>query len=115
MCGLFSLLTQGWRFTPMASDGKGLSRRSQLLLWLLQHQPEIIEIQLEYSTSDDNNDELLDLSEDEELAEALLKDLLWTENDDEKAARLEFLESSFNLPSAEHETNRESEDGDRAA
>ena len=115
MCGLLSLLTQAWRFESMdPSSGKGLSRRSQFLLWLLQHQPEVITVEIEFETGL-NNDELLDLSEDEELAEALLKDLLWTENDDEKAARLEFLESSFNLPSAEHETNREPEDGDRAA
>ena len=115
MCNIFSLITKGWRFDPMASDGKGLSRRSQLLLWLLQHQPEIIEIQLEYSSSEDNDDELLDLSEDEELAEALLKDLLWTENDAELEANRDFLETAFNKSSAEHETDGESADGDRAA
>jgi hypothetical protein len=115
MCALFSLITQGWRFDPMASDGKGLSRRSQLLLWLLQHQPEIIEIQLEYESSEDNDDELLDLSEDEELAEALLKDLLWTENDDEKQAQIDFLETCISKSPAEHETDEESADGDRTA
>ena len=86
-----------------------------MLLWLLQHQPEIIEIQLEYSSSEDNEDELLDLSEDEELAEALLKDLLWTENDAELEANRDFLETAFNKSPAEHETDEESADGDRAA
>ena len=55
---------------------KGLSRRSQFLLWLLQHQPEVIEVVIEYEADDENGDELLDLSEDAELAEALLKTFL---------------------------------------
>jgi hypothetical protein len=114
MCALFSLITQGWRFDPMASDGKGLSRRSQFLLWLLQHQPEVITVEIEYE-SGLNDDELLDLSEDEELAEALLKDLLWTENDDEKQAQIDFLETCISKSPAEHETDEESADGDRAA
>jgi hypothetical protein len=114
MCALFSLITQGWRFDPMASDGKGLSRRSQFLLWLLQHQPEVITVEIEYE-SGLNDDELLDLSEDEELAEALLKDLLWTENDAELEANRDFLETAFNKSPAEHETDEESADGDRTA
>jgi hypothetical protein len=114
MCALFSLITQGWRFDPMASSGKGLSRRSQFLLWLLQHQPEVITVEIEYE-SGLNDDELMDLSEDEELAEALLKDLLWTENDAELEANRDFLETAFNKSPAEHETDEESADGDRAA
>lgn len=115
MCGLFSLITQAWRFESMdPSSGKGLSRRSQFLLWLLQHQPEVITVEIEFETGL-NNDELLDLSEDEELAEALLKDLLWTENDAELEANRDFLETAFNKPPAEQQADGESADGDRAA
>ena len=71
-------------------QGKGLSRRSQFLLWLLQHQPEVIEVVIEYEADDENGDELLDLSEDVELAEALLKDLLATENDEKTRSKPRF-------------------------
>ena len=115
MCNILSLITKAWRFQSMsADDHKGLSRRSQLLLWLLQHQPEVIQIDLEYETGL-SDDELLDLSEDEELAEALLKDLLWTENDAELEANRDFLETAFNKPSSDNEADGESTDGDRAA
>ena len=96
------------------SSGKGLSRRSQFLLWLLQHQPEVQEVIVEFETGL-NDDELLDLSEDAELAEALLKDLLSPETLDEKQAQIDFLESAYSQPAAEHETDGESADGDRAA
>ena len=49
---------------------RGLSRRSQFLLWLLQHQPEVIEVVIEYET-DADADDVLDLEEDHELAEKL--------------------------------------------
>ena len=116
MCNILSLITKAWRFESMdPSSGKGLSRRSQFLLWLLQHQPEVIEVVIEYEADEENGDELLDLSEDAELAEALLKDLLSPETLDEKQAQIDFLESAYSQPAAEHETDGESADGDRAA
>lgn len=54
---------------------RGLSRRSQFLLWLLQHQPEVIEVVIEYET-DADADDVLDLEEDHELAEKLTNELL---------------------------------------
>ena len=88
----------GWRASSMEpSQGKGLSRRSQFLLWLLQHQPEVIEVVIEYE-ADEDGEELLDLTEDQELAEALLKDLLSTENDAETEAARDFLENCLNKP-----------------
>ena len=115
MCNIFSLITKGWRFESMdPSSGKGLSRRSQFLLWLLQHQPEVQEVIVEFETGL-NDDELLDLSEDAELAEALLSDLLTTENDAELEANRDFLETAFNKPSSDNQADGESTDGDRAA
>ena len=88
----------GWRAGGMGpGQGKGLSRRSQFLLWLLQHQPEVIEVVIEYE-ADEDGEELLDLTEDQELAEALLKDLLATDNDAELEANRDFLEAAFNKP-----------------
>ena len=116
LCAIASVMVSGWRFDAMEpSKGKGLSRRSQFLLWLLQHQPEVIEVVIEFEADDENGDELLDLSEDAELAEALLKDLLSPETLDEKQAQIDFLESAYSQPAAEHETDGESADGDRAA
>jgi hypothetical protein len=115
LCAIASVLVSGWRFNAMdPNNAKGLSRRSQFLLWLLQHQPEVQEVIVEFETGL-NDDELMDLSEDVELAEALLKDLLWTENDDEKQAQIDFLETCINKSPAEHETDEESADGDRTA
>jgi hypothetical protein len=115
LCAIASVVLSGWRFDAMEPNkAKGLSRRSQFLLWLLQHQPEIITVEIEYEADDENGDELLDLSEDAELAEALLKDLLATENDAELEANRDFLETAFNKPSGNNETNGESTDGDRA-
>ena len=74
------------------------------MLWLLQHQPEVIEVVIEFEADDENGDELLDLSEDAELAEALLKDLLATENDAELEAARDALEAAFNKPPSDHES-----------
>jgi hypothetical protein len=116
LCAIASVLVSGWRFDAMEpGQGKGLSRRSQFLLWLLQHQPEVIEVVIEYEADEENGDELLDLSEDVELAEALLKDLLATENDAELEAARDALEAAFNQPPSDHEADGESADGDRAA
>ena len=116
LCAIASVMVSGWRFDAMdPKKAKGLSRRSQFLLWLLQHQPEIITVEIEYEADDENGDELLDLSEDAELAEALLSDLLATENDAELEANRDFLETAFNQPSSDHEADGESADGDRAA
>ena len=91
------------------SKARGLSRRSQFLLWLLQHQPEVITVEIEYSSSEDNDEELLDLSEDVELAEALLNDLLTTDNEAEIEANRDYLETCLDRPSAE-QTDGESKD-----
>ena len=100
----------GMRVNAMEpGKGRGLSKRSQFLLWLLQHQPEIIEVQIEYSASEGCEEELLDLSEDVELAEALLADLLTTENDAEIEANRDYLETCLDRPSAE-QTDGESKD-----
>ena len=116
LCAIASVMVSGWRFNAMEPEkAKGLSRRSQFLLWLLQHQPEVIEVVIEYEADDENGDELLDLSEDVELAEALLKDLLATENDAELEAARDSLEAAFNKPPSDHEADGESADGDRAA
>ena len=116
LCAIASVVLSGWRFDAMEPEkAKGLSRRSQFLLWLLQHQPEVIEVVIEYEADDENGDELLDLSEDAELAEALLKDLLATENDAELEANRDFLETAFNKPSSDNQADGESADGDRAA
>ena len=97
ICAMASVVL-GWRAGGMEpGQGKGLSRRSQFLLWLLQHQPEVIEVVIEYE-ADEDGEELLDLTEDQELAEALLKDLLSTENDAELEAKRDFLEAAFNKP-----------------
>ena len=43
LCAIASVLVSGWRFDAMEpGQGKGLNRESQFLLWLLQHQPEIM-------------------------------------------------------------------------
>ena len=98
ICAMASVVL-GWRAGGMEpGQGKGLSRRSQFLLWLLQHQPEVIEVVIEYEADEENGDELLDLSEDAELAEALLNDLLATENDAELEAARDALEAAFNKP-----------------
>ena len=100
----------GMRVNAMEpSKGRGLSKRSQFLLWLLQHQPEIITVELEYETGL-NDDDLMDLGEDVELAEALLADLLTTENDAETEAARDFLENCINKPTAE-QADGESTDG----
>jgi hypothetical protein len=112
LCAIASVLVSGWRFNAMdPNNAKGLSRRSQFLLWLLQHQPEVQEVIVEFETGL-NDDELMDLSEDVELAEALLKDLLATENDAELEAARDALEAAFNQPPSNHETDEESADGD---
>ena len=91
----------GMRVNAMEpSQGRGLSKRSQFLLWLLQHQPEVIEVVIEYE-ADEDGEELLDLTEDQELAEALLKDLLATDNDAELEANRDFLETCINKPPTE--------------
>lgn len=97
ICAMASVVL-GWRASSMEpGKGRGLSKRSQFLLWLLQHQPEIITVELEYETGL-NDDDLMDLGEDVELAEALLADLLTTENDAELEANRDFLEAAFNKP-----------------
>ena len=99
----------GMRVNAMEpGKGRGLSKRSQFLLWLLQHQPEIITVELEYETGL-NDDDLMDLGEDVELAEALLADLLTTENDAEIEANRDYLETCLDRPSAE-QTDGESKD-----
>ena len=101
ICAMASVVL-GWRASSMEPKNKGLSKRSQFLLWLLQHQPEIIEVTLEYSVSEDGEEEeLLDLTEDHELAEALLKDLLSTENDAETEAARDFLENCLDKPATD--------------
>ena len=91
----------GMRVNAMEpSQGRGLSKRSQFLLWLLQHQPEVIEVVIEYE-ADEDGEELLDLTEDQELAEALLKDLLATDNDAELEANRDFLEAAFDKPATD--------------
>ena len=112
LCAIASVMVSGWRFDAMdPNNAKGLSRRSQFLLWLLQHQPEVQEVIVEFETGL-NDDELMDLSEDAELAEALLEDLLKTENNDELEAAKEFLESAFNQPSSDNQADGKSTDGD---
>ena len=97
ICAMASVVL-GWRASSMEpGKGRGLSKRSQFLLWLLQHQPEIITVELEYETGL-NDDDLMDLGEDVELAEALLTDLLTTENDAETEAARDFLENCLNNP-----------------
>ena len=100
----------GMRVNAMEpSQGRGLSKRSQFLLWLLQHQPEVIEVVIEYEADEDGED-LLDLTEDQELAEALLKDLLATDNDAELEANRDFLETCVNKPTTE-QADGQSADG----
>ena len=54
---------------------RGLSRRSQFLLWLLQHQPEVIEVVIEYE-SDPDADDVMSLEENQELAETMCTELM---------------------------------------
>ena len=109
ICAIASVVL-GWRASGMEpGKGRGLSKRSQFLLWLLQHQPEIITVELEYETGL-NDDDLMDLGEDVELAEALLADLLTTENDAETEAARDFLENCINKPTTE-QADGQSADG----
>ena len=112
LCAIASVMVSGWRFDAMdPKKAKGLSRRSQFLLWLLQHQPEIISVELEFEVSDDDDTELLDLSEDAELAEALLLTFLplKTMPNSKQPRRTR---SCVQQAASDHEANGESTDGD---
>ena len=86
---------------------KGLSRRSQFLLWLLQHQPEVIEVVVEYET-DADGDDILSLEENHALAEAMCDDLMDGDRDAELEAKRNYLQALYDFAEYSTEADRES-------
>ena len=85
---------------------KGLSRRSQFLLWLLQHQPEVIEVVIEYE-SDADADDVMSLEENQELAEAMCTELMDGNQDVELEAQRNYLQALFDYAEYPSEADRE--------
>jgi hypothetical protein len=86
---------------------KGLSRRSQFLLWLLQHQPEVIEVIVEYQT-DEDADDIMTLEENHALAESMCADLMDGDYDLELEAQRDYLEAMWHCKGDPPEADRES-------
>ena len=85
---------------------KGLSRRSQFLLWLLQHQPEVIEVVIEYESNADA-DEVMTLEENQELADAMCADLMDDDKHVELEAQRNYLQALFDYAEYSPEADRE--------
>ncbi|NDH90411.1 MAG: hypothetical protein EBZ22_05935, partial [Flavobacteriia bacterium] len=84
-----------------------LSRRSQFLLWLLQHQPEVIEVVIEYET-DADGDDIMSLEENHALAEAMCDDLMDGDKDVELEAQRNYLQALYDFAEYSAEADRES-------